>query len=139
MLSCTHLVLYVKDVSVTRDFYVQTLGCLERRYAPGEDFLSVAVGDFILNFYGSKLHGMLPDGYAQGVAHVGLELPTRRDVQACFERLGDRQPFGSGRRPLRSVAELAASQTPGPYRFYVKDPDGYTLELHSWEGVDEDA
>lgn len=137
MLSCTHLVLYVKNVSVTRDFYVQLLGCLERRYAPEEDFLSVAVGDFILNFYGSKLYEPLEKGYSQGVAHVGLELPTRRDVQAFFARLGDRQPFGSGRRPLRSVADLAASQTPGPYRFYVHDPDGYTLELHSWEGADD--
>ena len=134
MLSCTHLVLYVKDVSVTHDFYVRYLRCLERRYAPEEDFLSVAVGDFILNFYGSKLYEPLEKGYSQGVAHVGLELPTRRDVHLFFKRLGDRQPFGSGRRPLRSVADLAASQRPGPYRFYVKDPDGYTLELHSWEG-----
>ncbi len=81
-----------------------------------------ATGSFILNFYGLKLHGPLEAGYNRGVAHLGLELPTRRDVQVFFERLGDCSLFGSGRQPLRSVAELAASQTPGPYRFYVKDP-----------------
>ncbi len=41
MLSCTHLVLHVCEVEAARDFYVRSLGCPERRYAPDEDFLSV--------------------------------------------------------------------------------------------------
>ena len=137
MLGCTHLVLYVRDVAVTRDFYVDTLGCAARRYAPDERFLSVAVGGFILNFYGFKPGGAPPDGYSSGVAHLSLELPTRLDVQRFFGRLANLPRFGGGQRPLQTVTDLETSRTPGPYRFYVRDPDGYTLELHTWEGLED--
>lgn len=135
MLDCTHLVLYVKNVAVTRNFYVGTLGCAARRYAPDERFLSVSVGDFILNFYGLKPGEAPPDGYS-GIAHLGLELPTRFDVQQFFGRLADFSRLDSGQSLLQTVTDLETSQTPGPYRFYVHDPDGYTLELHTWEGVE---
>lgn len=135
MLSCTHLVLYVRDIGATRDFYVGALGCSERRYAPDEDFLSVLAGGFILNFYGPKLSPPLADGYSGGVCHVGLEAATKEEVHAYFERLsGEHTLLDSKKQPLRSVAALEARQTPGPYRFYVRDPDGYVLEVHTWEG-----
>ncbi len=137
MLGCTHLVLYVKDVAITRDFYIDTLGCTVRRYAPGERVLSVSVGGFVLNFYGLKPGEAPPDGYSSGVAHLGLELPTRPDVRQFFERLADFSRFGSGQRLLQTVTDLETSRTSGPYRFYVHDPDGYTLELHTWEGLEE--
>ena len=137
MLGCTHLVLYVKDVAVTRGFYVGTLGCAARRYAPDERFLSVSVGSFILNFYGLKPGEAPPDGYSSGVAHLGLELPAQLDVRRFFDRLVDFSRLGSGQSLLQTVAALETSQTSGPYRFYVRDPDGYTLELHTWEGLEE--
>ncbi len=137
MLGCTHLVLYAKDVAVTRAFYVVALGCAARRHAPGERFLSVAVGDFILNFYGFVPGEAPPDGYSKGVAHLGLELPSRAEVQNFFGRLADLSRLGSRQQPLRTLTDLETSQTPGPYRFYVRDPDGYTLELHTWEGVED--
>ena len=136
MLACTHLVLYVKDVAVTCNFYVGTLGCAARRYTPDERFLSLSVGDFTLNFYGLKPGEAPPDGYSRGVAHLGLELPTRVDVQQFFGRLADFSRFGGRQRPLQTVTDLDTSQTPGPYRFYVRDPDGYTLELHTWEDLE---
>lgn len=139
MLGCTHLVLYVKDVAVTRDFYVGSLGCAARRYNPDERFLSVAVGEFILNFYGLKPGEAPLDGYRGGVAHLGLELPTRLDVRQFFGRLADFSRFGSGQSLLQTVTDLETLQTPGPYRFYVRDPDGYRLELHTWEGVRDEA
>ena len=142
MLSCTHLVLYVQELSLTYDFYVRLLGLPERHYAPEEDFLSVAAGDFILNFYGPKLHGPLEAGYSQGVGHLGLDAATRSAVERYFSRLR-RTPFSplasNVLEPLETLYELRSRQTPGPYRFYVCDPDGYTLEIHSWEGVDEDV
>lgn len=133
MLRCTHLVLYVKDVAETWAFYVSKLSLSERRYAPDERFLSVLAGGFILNFYGSDA---LEAGYSRGVAHVGLELSTRQAVRHLFEHLHDLPRFGGGRTPLKNLADLEALQTPGPYRFYVRDPDGYVLELHTWEGVE---
>ena len=116
-----------------RILFRSKLGLNERRYAPDERFLSVLAGDFILNFYGSDILGA---GYSRGVAHVGLELPSRGEVQNFFGRLADLPRFGSGQRPLQSLTDLDISQTPGPYRFYVRDPDGYVLELYTWEGVE---
>lgn len=141
MLSCTHLVLYVKDLSLTYDFYVQLLELPERRYAPEEDFLSVAAGDFILNFCGPKLHGALEAGYSQGVGHLGLDAATRSAVEGYFSRLRRTLflPLASNMQPLETLHELRSRQTPGPYRFYVRDPDGYVVEIHTWEGVDEDV
>lgn len=141
MLSCTHLVLYVQDLSRTYNFYVRLLELPERRYAPAEDFLSVAAGDFIVNFYGPKLHRPLAEAYSQGVAHLGLDASTRSAVESYFSRLR-RMPFlplASNMQPLETLHELRSRQTPGPYRFYVRDPDGYVVEIHSWEGVDEDV
>lgn len=141
MLSCTHLVLYVQDLSLTYDFYVRLLELPERRYAPEEDFLSVAAGAFILNFYGPKLREPLEAGYSQGVGHLGLDAATRSAVEGYFSHLqrACHQPLASDMQPLETLHELRSRQTPGPYRFYVRDPDGYTLEIHSWEGVDEDV
>jgi catechol 2,3-dioxygenase-like lactoylglutathione lyase family enzyme len=145
MLSCTHLVLYAKELSATYNFtynfYVQLLELPERRYAPAEDFLSVAAGDFILNFYGPKLHGPLEAGYSQGVGHLGLDAFTRSVVEENFSRLLGTTfpPLASSMQPLETLHELRSRQTSGPYRFYVLDPDGYTVEIHTWEGVDEDV
>lgn len=141
MLSCTHLVLYVKDLSATHDFYGRLLELPERHCAPEEDFLSVAAGAFILNFYGPKLHEALEAGYSQGVGHLGLDAATRAAVEGYFSRLQQacHQPLASDRQPLETLHELRSRQTPGPYRFYVRDPDGYTVEIHTWEGVDENV
>lgn len=138
MLRCTHLVLYVNDLSATRDFYIRLLGLPERRYAPEEDFLSVAAGEFILNFYGPKLRESLGAGYSQGVAHLGLEAPTRSVVEEHFSHLRQTPfpPLASDMQPLETSVALRTRQAPGPYRFYVRDPDGYTVEIHSWEDVE---
>ena len=141
-MTCTHLVLYVGDLEATRRFYVAMLGCEERRFAPDDGFLSIAVGAFIINFYEiGKLapDRSLPDAYAAGVSHLGFEVATRAHVETCFRALlsATHPLFGSGRRRLENLQSLRETQTPGPYRFYVHDPDGYPVELHSWEGIDE--
>ncbi len=102
----------------------------------------MAAGAFILNFYGPELYGPLEAGYSQGVGHLGLDAATRSAVEAYFSRLR-RTPFlplaNNVLEPLKTLHELRSRQTPGPYRFCVLDPDGYTVEIHSWEGADEDV
>lgn len=138
-MQCTHVVLYVKDLQTTHDFYVCILACPARRYAPEEDFLSISVGGFIVNFYGPNLSPTLAAGYSQGVCHLGFELATRAEVERYFARLQVTSylPLASNKQPLETLAHLRVRQTPGPYRFYVLDPDGYTVEIHTWEGVEE--
>ena len=141
-MTCTHLVLHAGDLSATRRFYVTALGCEERRFAPDEGFLSIAVGAFIINFYEiSKLapDRSLPDAYAAGVSHLGFEVATRELVETHFQALNSAAYplFGRGKRYLKDLQGLRDTQTPGPYRFYVHDPDGYPVEVHTWEGADE--
>jgi catechol 2,3-dioxygenase-like lactoylglutathione lyase family enzyme len=123
-LSCTHIVLYVEDVNATHHFYTERLGCSLRRFSANEKFLSIAVGNFVINFDGS-----CPDlikGYQQGIAHLGFEVETRATVDYYAERLKSSKSFWDKRNALH-----------GPYRFYVSDPDGYTIEIHTWNGVKE--
>jgi catechol 2,3-dioxygenase-like lactoylglutathione lyase family enzyme len=123
-MTCTHVVLYVKDVNATRYFYIEQLGCTLRRFSANEKFLSVAVGNFIVNFYGS--HPDLEKGYQQGIAHLGFEVEARAIVDTFANCFQTRVGFHDMR-----------NSTQGPYRFYVNDPDGYTVEIHSWEGTNK--
>ncbi len=124
-MNCTHLVLYVQNIDATRRFYIERLGCILRRFSSEENSLSINVGDFIVNFYGTSAN-KLAEGYSQGVAHVGLEVKTRDAVDFFAKHFQSSAGFDDRRNAVH-----------GPYRFYIRDPDGYTLEIHSWEGVEE--
>jgi catechol 2,3-dioxygenase-like lactoylglutathione lyase family enzyme len=121
-MSCTHFVLFVKDVEATRHFYIDESGCVLRCFSSEEKFLSIAVRDFTINFYG--VSSGLAEGYSQGLAHVGFEVETRAIVDDYAKQF---QRFDSF-QDKRNAAH-------GPYRFYVCDPDGCTLELHTWQDV----
>jgi catechol 2,3-dioxygenase-like lactoylglutathione lyase family enzyme len=120
----THLALYVQNIDATRHFYIDNLGCIVRRFSSEEKFLSISIGDFIINFDGSC--SGLAGGYNQGVAHLGFELETRTMVDSYAEHFRLSDSFDD----RRNVAH-------GPYRFYVQDPDGYTIEIHTWDGIEE--
>jgi catechol 2,3-dioxygenase-like lactoylglutathione lyase family enzyme len=128
---CTHIVLWIRDLSRTHSFYIGLLGCTERRYAPDEGFLSIGVGPFIMNFYAEEKP--LPPGYTAGIAHLGFELETRREVEDFFARTTK-----SDLCNVTSTEEATKkSHMSGPYRFHVQDPDGYIIEIGTWEGVEE--
>jgi catechol 2,3-dioxygenase-like lactoylglutathione lyase family enzyme len=122
-MNCTHFVLYVKNLAATRHFYVDELGCVLRRFSREEKFLSIAVGNFIINF--DSKH-QVDEGYTLGIAHVGFEVENKDAVDTFADYFESRATF----RDKRNTAY-------GPYRFYVYDPDGYTIEIHTWEGVEE--
>jgi catechol 2,3-dioxygenase-like lactoylglutathione lyase family enzyme len=123
-LKCTHIVLYVKDIEVTRHFYNDVLGCVLRRFSHDEKILSVAVGTFIINFY--LMTDSFSEGHTRGIAHLGFEVETRATVDAYAEQF----QFSDGFRDKRNAIQ-------GPYRFYVNDPDGYTIEIYTWDGIEE--
>jgi len=129
---CTHIVLRARDLNSTRKFYVDILRCKERRFDDSEGFLSILMGDFIINFYVFKDKMKIPPSYSMGIAHIGFELETRDEV-LCFFKILKGSPY----RVDRDEKKLSESYKTGPFRFYVQDPDGYTIEIHSWEGVSE--
>jgi hypothetical protein len=80
------------------------------------------------------------------VNHIGLELPTQTSVDAWLTHLCQKgidvyasaaQTTSKTQLTLKTLAELKANQGYGPYRFYIYDPDGFRLELHTWDGVDD--
>jgi catechol 2,3-dioxygenase-like lactoylglutathione lyase family enzyme len=125
-MDCTHIALYIKDVEATRRFYTERLGCALRRFSSNEGFLSVAVGRLAMNFYQISARETFDEHYTRGIAHLGFELETRAAVDVCAEQF---QLFDRFRDKRNAVY--------GPYRFYIDDPDGYTIEIHTWQGVKE--
>jgi catechol 2,3-dioxygenase-like lactoylglutathione lyase family enzyme len=125
-MDCTHIALYVKNVEVTHRFYTECLGCALRRFSSDEGFLSIAVGRFIINFYQISDKELLIKNDARGIAHLGFEVETRAIVDSYAEQFQLSHSFCDKRKT-----------TYGPYRFYVNDPDGYTVEIHTWDGVKE--
>ncbi len=61
------------------------------------------------------------------VVHIGIDFSSRKEVESYYEMLN-----------AKNVSNLSSKITgvlgQGPYRFYLKDPDGYTLEFETWEG-----
>ena len=135
---CTHIVLYSGHLPSTHDFYAGLLKCSVRVY--NEEILGVDVGRLFINFYPAKVSSI-----QSSVNHLGLELPTRVSVEEWFTYLSGEgaalhlsrvQTKNRERQSLRSLEQLQANQVSGPYRFYLIDPDGLWLELHTWEGAD---
>ncbi|MEM7736049.1 MAG: VOC family protein [Deinococcota bacterium] len=78
--------------------------------------------------------------------HIWLELPTRASDNTWFSYLQQQgtdiyasaaQTTSKTQIVLESLDDLKANQGYGPYRFYIYDPDGFRLELHTWEGVED--
>jgi len=136
---CTHLVLYASNLQRTHDFYRDLLKCSVRVF--NEQILGIDVGRIFINFYPVKSGAV-----RQSVDHIGLELPTRAHVDEWFTHLHSKdvamhlssvQAKNSNRQKLASIEQLQANQVSGPYRFYLSDPDGFQLQLHTWDGVDD--
>jgi catechol 2,3-dioxygenase-like lactoylglutathione lyase family enzyme len=121
-LNCTHVALYVKAVEVTRCFYTEGMGCALRRFSAAEGFLSIAVGKFIVNFYQLPAEKSFTEPYTWGIAHLGFEVETRAAVDSYAEQFQLSDSFQDKRNTVH-----------GPYRFYMDDPDGYTIEIHTWD------
>jgi catechol 2,3-dioxygenase-like lactoylglutathione lyase family enzyme len=107
-----HLALRTRDVEETRRFYVEHLGLREAFTHPGMLFLESPGGQDLLNFIEARKPF---DPAAGGLDHFGIHVPPRR-VPALQKRLKTAGVKVVGRRGRSSI--------------YVKDPNGYTLELY---------
>lgn len=116
-----HIVLACKDIQKTREFYEITLNIPVRTVQP--NYVTYDLGGFYLCF--KETTGVNDVGSA--VVHLGIDFKSRNEVESYYEML-----------QTKNVSNLSSKITggpgQGPYRFYVKDPDGYTLEFETWEG-----
>lgn len=119
-----HIVLASRNIQLTREFYEQIIGL-----APGTvqaNYVTYDFGGFLLCF---KERSDLSD-LGEAVVHLGVDFPKKEDVDSYFGKFK-----GMNVKTISTCTIGGAGQ--GPYRFYIKDPDGYTLEFESWEGCSD--
>ena len=108
-----HLALKTRDLKATKRFYVEMLGLREAFPHPGMLFLKTPGGGDLLNFVGVRRR---VDSRAGGLDHFGFYVGERR-LAALRKRLKAAVVKVVGRR--------------GRWSIYIKDPNGYTVELYA--------
>ena len=108
-----HLALKTRDLAATKRFYVEVLGLREAFPHPGMIFLETPGGGDLLNFI--RIRGQI-NPRAGGLDHFGLYVGRKR-LPALGKRLEAARVKVVGRR--------------GRWSIYVKDPNGYTVELYA--------
>jgi len=108
-----HLSLWSRDLAATEAFYAGLLGLSVANREEGLLALRLPDG-FVLRF---------ERGPAPGLAFLGLELERFEEVDRAFARLGG-----------RAVLHLRGRyhDRPGPYGFFLEDPDGYPVKLFKY-------
>jgi catechol 2,3-dioxygenase-like lactoylglutathione lyase family enzyme len=105
-----HLALKTRDLETTKRFYVDVLGLAEAFEHPGMIFLASPGGGDLLNFV--RARGRITGG---GLDHFGFHVPAAR-WRALLARLRRAGVPVRGRR--------------GSWAVYIRDPNGYTVELY---------
>ncbi len=108
-----HIALRTRDLDKTRRFYIEQLGLREAFTHPGMLFLETAGDRDLLNFIEVRRRF---DPEAGGLDHFGLHV-ERRGFAALRKRLAAAGVKVVGRRGRSAV--------------YIKDPNGYTVELYA--------
>jgi catechol 2,3-dioxygenase-like lactoylglutathione lyase family enzyme len=108
-----HLALKTHDLAATERFYVGVLGLREAFPHPGMLFLETPGGGDLLNFVRVRRR---INPRAGGLDHFGLYVGPKR-LTALGARLKTAGVKVVGRR--------------GRWSIYVKDPNGYTVELYA--------
>ena len=107
-----HLALRTRDLETTRRFYIGVLGLREAFPHPGMLFLETPRGGDLLNF--TRVRRL--DPRAGGLDHFGFYVGPRR--------------LAALRRRLKVAGVKVVGQR-GRASVYIKDPNGYTVELYA--------
>lgn len=119
-----NLQLAVTDIDQTRNFYGEFLGLTELNYMHEHRLAVFEVGDFVLRF---KERESFERGARTPVDFIGLELSSFEAVDAAYDEALEHFPA----QQIRDVRNEYADH-PGPYGFYIHDPDGYRLKLYRY-------
>ena len=119
----THIIFYTSKLSETAAFWENILG-LTNHITTNKNRLQYRFGKFMMMFAHTE---KTRSDYSDVIAHLSIEFPTKKDVDTQYERLKDKldipKPIGGWKK--------------GPYRFYIKDPNGIPLEFETWEGCSD--
>ena len=106
-----HVVLHVKDVSVSKQFYVELLGMEVEHENPGRVFLSC--GQQRVAFFERERSGSKAAGHDLNHLALQIESGSTKEVKAALEQRGIEV---SGRKG-------------DPNCIYFHDPDGHQLQI----------
>lgn len=130
-----HAHIKVRDVEVAERFYREALGLETRERVGGFVFMSGTEmhHEIALQEVGSA--GRAPGRFDIGLFHVAFEVPDKKGLARCYQRLA-----GVGVQPFAVDHRIS-------WALYFADPDGNGLEVYCdtraereierWEGVDE--
>jgi catechol 2,3-dioxygenase-like lactoylglutathione lyase family enzyme len=111
----THIVLKTNKMNETLRFYESKFEIKNHaRKGIAFKFLS-----FVLAFEESE------DGVSgDSVSHIGILYDSKFEVDELYARFDN-------------PSSLVGGMGEGPFRFYVKDPNGYTLEIETFDGASD--
>lgn len=137
----THLILKSNDLQSTRNFYETILEI--KPQTNSASYLTYSLGPFLLGFKlieeqikiscsSQNNSEILKSIYLQdnSIVHLGIEFKTQREIEYYFNLL-------KNKKYKNMSAQVFGGIKLGPYRFYVTDPNGYTLEFESWENCSD--
>ena len=125
MINFAYAILYVKDVVKSIAFYEKALGMQRKFIAPGDEYGELITGSTTLSFAAISLaQKNLSAGFVESTLNgkpFGIEIGfTTKDVEETY-----RQCIAAG----ATEVEKAKTKPWGQVVAYVRDPDGFLLEL----------
>ncbi len=116
-----HLNLHVQSLEKTVDFYHRLLGFRELEDLPDDN--GKIIGDAKAKLAIYEVEGF-PHYEKHGLSHIGFNIANFDDVEGRCSEIGAEILYGG------------VVQWPGTRSIYVKDPNGYELELTEVWGAD---
>ena len=119
-----HIILKTSNINETKKFYESRFKIKNREGGvPG--YVTFKFGEFVLGFSEDP---SFSKAHAQSIGHLGLEVPTKKEVDSIYNHIKEIDS---------NVSKQRGGMGQGPYRFYVNDPNGYTLEIGTWDGASD--
>jgi glyoxylase I family protein len=119
-LGLDHIVIYVKNQTVSEKFYTDVLGCTVERRNSETSLLQMRCGEHIIDLVPGD--GACEPTVERGLAHFCISV-----------RCDDVDALAASLRAKGVTVDNAAKPRTGAYgrnpSFYIHDPDGYHIEL----------
>jgi lactoylglutathione lyase len=125
MIRFSYTILYVRDVIKSIEFYEKAFGFQRKFIAPGNEYAELTTGDTILSFAATSLAKTnLSEGFIESCPTgkpFGIEIGfTTTDVEKVFNESIQAGAIAVEKAKIKPWGQTVA---------YVKDPDGFLIEI----------
>lgn len=125
MIKFSYTILYVKDVVKSIEFYEKAFGFERKFIAPGDGYGELSTGNVTLSFASHTQAGSnLPDGFQESSVKskpFGMEIGfTTTEVEKVYDAAVKAGAIEVVKAKTKPWGQVVA---------YVKDPDGFLIEI----------